>query len=156
MKKRSFPHILKTATSALLGLSLITSSMVVGIQHDHQMHGHGDQQHTGHSHGQHASHSHAHHGHHHHLHFAGHSIAGEHHDDQINYSDPTFKTSGLSISANQSLHWSLITFQISAPFSGLSIVPAMSLNSQMNHAWLQMLHGIERAAPPVPPPQVVC
>ncbi len=152
---RSFPHILKIATCVLLGLSLITSSMVVGIQHDHQTHGQGDQQLTGHSHGQHASHSDAHHGHHHHLHFAGHSIAGDHHDDQIDYSDPTFKTSGTSISANQSFHWSLVTFQISAPLPGMASVHDLSLHAQRHRAWLPILLGIERAAPPVPPPQVV-
>ena len=157
---RTIPHILKAAVSVLLGLSLIVSSMVVGIQHEHQVstpgahmveaHAHGD-----HSHGKHASHGGTQHGHQH-LHFAGRAFNGDHHRNQTDGSVSIFKTSETSINAHQASHWSMVTFQISSPLPSTTRVTASSLDSYRNCDWIAALFGIERPAPPVPPPRPVC
>ena len=167
---RSVPHILKAAVSVLLGLSLIVSSMVVGIQHEHQVsalgvhmhedhshgdHAHGNHSHGDHSHGKHASHGGPQHGHQH-LHFAGRAFTGDHHRNQTDGSVSIFKTSETSINAHQASHWSMVTFQISSPLPSTTRVTASSLDSQRNYDWIAALFGIERPAPPVPPPRSVC
>ena len=140
---RSVPHILKAAVSVLLGLSLIVSSMVVGIQHEHQVsapgvhmhedhshgdHAHGNHSHGDHSHGKHASHGGPQHGHQH-LHFAGRAFTGDHHRNQTDGSVSIFKTSETSINAHQASHWSMVTFQISSPLPSTTRVTASSLDS---------------------------
>jgi len=162
---RKVPHILKAAVSVLLGLSLIVSSMVVGIQHEHQVsapgahmvedHIHGDHSHGDHSHGKHASHGGPRHGHQH-LHFAGRAFTGDHHRNQTDGSVSIFKASETSINAHQASHWSMVTFQISSPLPSTTRVTASSLDSYRNCDWIAALFGIERPAPPVPPPRSVC
>ena len=140
---RTVPHILKAAVSVLLGLSLIVSSMVVGIQHEHQVsapgvhmhedhshgdHAHGNHSHGDHSHGKHASHGGLQHGHQH-LHFAGRAFTGDHHRNQTDGSVSIFKTSETSINAHQASHWSMVTFQISSPLPSTTRVTASSLDS---------------------------
>ena len=140
---RTVPHILKAAVSVLLGLSLIVSSMVVGIQHEHQVsapgvhmhedhshgdHAHGNHSHGDHSHGKHASHGGPQHGHQH-LHFAGRAFTGDHHRNQTDGSVSIFKTSETSINAHQASHWSMVTFQISSPLPSTTRVTASSLDS---------------------------
>jgi len=108
---RRFTHICKTAASVFLGLSLIFSSMVVGIRHEHQVsvsdvhlhkdHSHGDHSHSDHSHGEHATHCGPQHGHQH-LHFAGRAVAGDHHRNERDGSIAIFETSETSINAHQS------------------------------------------------------
>ena len=162
---KTVPHILKTAVSVLLGLSLIVSSMVVGIRHEHQVsppgdhmvegHSHGGHSHGNHSHGNHASHCGPQHGHQH-LHFAGRAFTGNHHRNQTDGSVSIFKTSETSIIAHQASHWSMVTFQIYSPLPSTTRVTASSLDSQRNYDWIAALFGIERPAPPVPPPRSVC
>ena len=162
---RTVPHILKAAVSVLLGLSLIVSSMVVGIQHEHQVstpgahmveaHSHGNHAHGDHSHGKHASHGGPRHGHQH-LHFAGRAFTGDHHRNQTDGSVSIFKASETSINAYQASHWSMVTFQISSPLPSTTRVTASSLDLQRNYDWIAALFGIERPAPPVPPPRSVC
>ena len=167
---KTAPHILKAAVSVLLGLSLLVSSMVVGIQHEHQVsapgvhmhedhghgnHVHGDHSHGGHGHGKHASHGGPQHGHQH-LHFAGRAFTGDHHRNQTDDSVSLFETSETSINAHQSSHWSMVTLQISSPLPGMARVMASSLGAQRNYDWIAVLLSIERPAPPVPPPRSVC
>ena len=167
---RTVPHILKAAVSVLLGLSLIVSSMVVGIQHEHQVsapgvhmhedhshgdHAHGNHSHGDHSHGKHASHGGPQHGHQH-LHFAGRAFTSDHHRNQTDGSVSLFETSETSINAHQASHWSMVTFQISSPLPSTTRVTASSLDSYRNCDWIAALFGIERPAPPVPPPRSVC
>ena len=159
---RKVPHILKAAVSVLLGLSLIVSSMVVGIQHEHQVstpgahmveaHSHGNHAHGDHSHGRHASHGGPQHGHQH-LHFAGRAFTSDHHRNQTDGSVSLFET---SINAHQASHWSMVTFQISSPLPSTIRVTASSLDLHRNYDWIAALFGIERPAPPVPPPRSVC
>jgi len=158
-------HIWKAAVSVLLGLSLIVSSMVVGIRHEHQVsapgihmhedHSHGAHCHSDHIHGELASHGGTHHGHQH-LHFAGQAVAGDHHQNQEDGSISIFETSETSINAHQSSHWSVVTFQISSPFPGVTRVVDSSLGQQRNYYWIVTLSSSERPAPPVPPPRSVC
>ena len=160
-----FSHIWKAAVSVLLGLSLIVSSMVVGIRHEHQVsapsvhmnedHSHGAHSHSDHIHGEHASHGGPHHGHQH-LHFAGQAVAGDHHRNQTDGSISIFETSETSINAHQSSHWSVVTFQISSPLPGVMRVVDSSLCLQRNYDWIVTLSSSERPAPPVPPPRSVC
>ena len=162
---KSASHILKAVVSVLLGLSLIVSGMVVGIQHEHQVsapgvhihegHSHGDHSHGDHSHSQHASHGGPQLGHQH-LHFAGRAFTGDHHRNQTDGSVSLFETSETSINAHQSSHWSMVTFQISSPLPGMARVTASSLGVQRNYDWEAALFSIERPAPPVPPPRSVC
>ena len=162
---RRFTHICKTAASVFLGLSLIFSSMVVGIRHEHQVsvsdvhlhkdHSHGDHSHSDHSHGEHATHCGPQHGHQH-LHFAGQAVAGDHHQNQEDGSISIFETSETSINAHQSSHWSVVTFQISSPLPGVTRVADSSLGLQRNYDWIVTLSSSERPAPPVPPPRSVC
>ncbi len=162
---RRFTHIWKTAASVFLGLSLIFSSMVVGIRHEHQVsvsdvhlhkdHSHGDHSHSDHSHGEHATHCGPQHGHQH-LHFAGRAVAGDHHRNERDGSIAIFETSETSINAHQSSHWSVVTFQIPSSLSHATRVVASSLKRQRNYDWIATLFSIERPAPPVPPPRSVC
>ena len=104
---KTVPHILKAAVSVLLGLSLVVSSMVVGIQHEHQVsapghhmvedHSHGGHSHGNHSHGSHCGPQHG----HQHLHFAGRAFTGDHHRNQTDGSVSIFKTFETSINAHQ-------------------------------------------------------
>ena len=160
-----FSHIWKAAVSVLLGLSLIVSSMVVGIRHEHQVsapsvhmhedHSHGVHCHSDHIHGEHSSHGRPHHSHQH-LHFAGRAFTSDHHRNQTDGSVSIFKTSETSINAHQASHWSMVTFQISSPLPSTTRVTASSLDSYRNCDWIAALFGIERPAPPVPPPRPVC
>ena len=160
-----FSHIWKAAVSVLLGLSLIVSSMVVGVRHEHQVsapsvhmhedHSHGAHYHSDHIHGEHASHGGPHHSHQH-LHFAGQAVAGDHHRNQEDGSISIFETSETSINAHQSSHWSVVTFQISSPLPGVTRVVDSSLGLQRNYYWIVTLSSSERPAPPVPPPRSVC
>ena len=159
---KTVPHILKAAVSVLLGLSLIVSSMVVGIQHEHQVsapgdhmvedHSHGGHSHGNHSHGSHCGPQHG----HQHLHFAGRAFTSDHHRNQTDGSVSIFKTFETSINAHQASHWSMVTFQIYSPLPSTTRVTASSLDSQRNYDWIAALFGIERPAPPVPPPRSVC
>ncbi len=156
---------MKTAVSVLLGMSLIVSSMVVGIQLEHQVsapgdhmvedHSRGCHSHGNHSHGNHASHCGPQHGHQH-LHFAGRAFTGDHHRNQTDDSVSIFKTFETSINAHQSSHCSMVTFLISSPLPSTTRVTASSLDSQRNYDWTAALFGTERPAPPVPPPRSVC
>ena len=160
-----FSHIWKAAVSVLLGLSLIVSSMVVGIRHEHQVsapsvhmhedHSHGAHCHSDHIHGEHASHGGPHHDHQH-LHFAGQAVAGDHHRNHTDGSISIFETSETSIIAHQSSYWSVVTFQISSPLPDVMRVVDSSLGLQGNYDWIVMLSSSERPAPPVPPPRSVC
>ena len=160
-----FSHIWKAAVSVLLGLSLIVSSMVVGIRHEHQVsapsvhmhedHSHGAHCHSDHIHGEHSSHGGPHHSHQH-LHFAGQAVAGDHHRNQTDGSISIFETSETSINAHQSSHWSVVTFQISSPLPGVTRVVNSSLGLQRNYDRIVALSSSERPAPPVPPPRSVC
>ena len=162
---KNFSHIWKAAVSVLLGLSLIVSSMVVGIRHEHQVsapsvhmhedHSHGVHCHSDHIHGEHSSHGRPHHSHQH-LHFAGQAVAGDHHRNQTDGSISIFETSETSINAHQSSHWSVVTFQISSPLPGVMRVVDSSLGLQRNYYWIVTLSSSERPAPPVPPPRSVC
>ena len=162
---KNFSHIWKAAVSVLLGLSLIVSSMVVGIRHEHQVsapsvhmhedHSHGVHCHSDHIHGEHSSHGRPHHSHQH-LHFAGQALAGDHHRNQTDGSISIFETSETSINAHQSSHWSVVTFQISSPLPGVTRVVDSSLGLQRNYYWIVTLSSSERPAPPVPPPRSVC
>ena len=160
-----FSHIWKAAVSVLLGLSLIVSSMVVGIRHEHQVsapsvhmhedHSHGVHCHSDHIHGEHSSHGRPHHSHQH-LHFAGQAVAGDHHRNQTDGSISIFETSETSINAHQSSQWSVVTFQISSPLPGAIRVVDSSLGLQRNYDSIVTLSSSERPAPPVPPPRSVC
>jgi hypothetical protein len=50
----------------------------------------------------------------------------------------------------------MVTFQIYSPLPSTTRVTASSLDSQRNYDWIAALFGIERPAPPVPPPRSVC
>ena len=162
---KNFSHIWKAAVSVLLGLSLIVSSMVVGIRHEHQVsapvvhmhedHSHGGHCHSDHIHGEHTPHGGPHHGHQH-LHFAGQAIAGDHHRNETDGSISIFEMSETSINAHQSSHWSVVTFQISSPLPGVTRVVNSSLGLQRNYDRIVALSSSERPAPPVPPPRSVC
>ena len=161
---KNFSHIWKAAVSVLLGLSLIVSSMVVGIRHEHQVsapvvhmhedHSHGGHCHSDHIHGEHTPHGGPHHGHQH-LHFAGQAIAGDHHRNETDGSISIFEMSETSINAHQSSHWSVVTFQISSPLPGVTRVVNSSLGLQRNYDRIVALSSSERPAPPVPPPRSV-
>ncbi len=163
--KNFFSHSCNASVSVLLGLSLVVSSMVVGIRHEHQVsapgvhmhegHSHSGHCHSDHIHGEHLSHGRRHRGHQH-LHFAGQSVAGDHHRNQTDGSISIFETSDTSINAHQASHWSVVTYQISSPLPGVARVVDSSLGLKRNYDWIVILSSIERPAPPVPPPRSVC